>query len=410
MGKGSKRSATDAPSFLPILIVYHAVNDGMLACISALFPVLRALEDSDFGLTYENIGIVTSAGLIVTVVFQILAGRVGDVRNPQYLMAGGIFMLGLTSILVTQAYDFITLFSILLLLRVGAAFYHPIGIGWISKKFTGQNLDRSMGYQSALGDAGVMIAFLTTGFIAINWGWRIPLIIWGVANMGSVIIGIAIRYDVATPKAPSRTKDPDASTVKALYKGFRFSLLPLAVTGAAYTITTNFGPLLVTDGLGQTPDIAGLVIAIWIGAGVVSASTYGKISSIMGRQTILVLSFLLISIACFVIGIFNEPEHLWLVCVMMAIFGFFLFITWPALFSMISDATGKVSQGFIFSIIFAGQIIGGATLAYIAGLVAEVHGIGSPFLILAMVLFLPVITLMFHKEGPKLETKGPELN
>jgi MFS family permease len=124
---------------------------------------------------------------------------------------------------------------------------------------------------------------------------------------------------------------------------------------------------------------------------------YGKISTAIGRKKSLLISFVFIALACAVIGIIDEPSNLWITCLMMIVYGFFLFITWPGLFAMISDATGKVSQSFIFSIIFAGQIVGGATLAYIAGRVAEVHGIGSPFLILSGLMFVPVVTLMFHK-------------
>jgi MFS family permease len=130
---------------------------------------------------------------------------------------------------------------------------------------------------------------------------------------------------------------------------------------------------------------------------VVSASQYGKIAVALGRKRAIIISFFFIAIACSVIGLIDEPSELWITCLMMMIYGFFLFITWPGLFAMISDATGKVSQGFIFSIIFAGQIVGGATLAYIAGRVAEVYGIGSPFLILSGLMFVPIVTLLFHK-------------
>lgn len=381
------------PSFLPALVIYHAVNDGMLASLSAMFPVLAQMDR--FDLTYESIGLLTSLGLTVTIIYQIIAGRIGDVRNPQHLMAGGVLLLGLSSILLTQAYDYITLLSIVLVIRVGSSFYHPVGIGWISKKFKGQALDRSMGYQSALGDAGVMVAFMSTGFIALNFGWRLPFIIWGVSNLVSVAIGMATKFEVQVPKKSRGQVSVDRKTLSKQYKRFSFALLPLAVTGAAYTITTNFGPLLVTDKLGMGADVAGLVLALWIGTGVISATLYGKISAAMGRKKILVISFLVMLVTSFVIGL---TDQFWLVCAMMSLFGFFIFLTWPGMFAMISEATRKVGQGFTFGLIFACQIAGGASIAYVSGLAADIFGIGTPFLILGVMIVLPAITLMKYKD------------
>lgn len=381
------------PPFLPVLTLYHAVDDGMLASISAMFPIL--MENKGFGLSYETIGLLTSIGLTVTVIFQLFTGRVGDVRDTRILMSLGILMMGITSFLLTFAWDFISLLCVVLLVRVGASFYHPIGIGWISKKYSGEALDRSMGYQSALGDTGVLIAFLTTGFIAMQWGWRAPFILWGALNIGAAILGLAMKYDTKTDADMKRKAVRDEVSLSKVYKGFRFALLPLAISGAAYTITSNFGPLLGTDKFHLEPDIAGLVVALWIGTGVVTAAFYGKISKAIGRKNSLLVAFSGVIVCSLVIGLANS---IIIVALAMGAFGSFLFMTWPGLFSMISDATGKVRQGFIFGIIFAGQIVGGASIAYFAGLAAKVYGIGFPFLMVSALAVIPLLILAVSKE------------
>jgi MFS family permease len=383
------------PSYLPVLTLYHAVDDGMLASIAAMFPILSKI--GDFGLSYQNIGLLTSIGLTVTIFFQVLAGRAGDQKDTRLMMTIGILILGITSFLLTFAWDFISLLSIILLVRMGASFYHPIGIGWISKKYEGEALDRSMGYQSAMGDTGVLVAFLTTGIIAMEWGWKAPFILWGCLNLGAVIIGMAFKYDTGT-KADTQNKKNGNDIHVPLSKVFhalKFALLPLAISGAAYTITTSFGALLGTDRFGLAPDAAGWVLALWIGMGVLTAAFYGRISKAVGRKRSLVMAYLGITACTLVIGL---SQNIFVVSVAMIAFGCFLFITYPGVFSMISEATGKVSQGFVFGIIFAGQIIGGASIAYFAGLAAQLYGINVPFLMISILAVFPLISLAMYQE------------
>lgn len=403
------RRTAAGPSFLPVLTLYHAVDDGMLASISAMFPIL--MVNKGFGLNYESIGLLTSIGLTVTVIFQLFTGRVGDVRDTRLLMTLGIMMMGITSFLLTFSWDFISLLAVVLLVRVGASFYHPIGIGWISKKYTGEALDRSMGYQSALGDTGVLVAFLTTGLIAMHWGWRAPFILWGALNIGAALLGLAMRYNTDTEVDRRQRGAMDVAEVplSKVFKGFRFALLPLAISGAAYTITSNFGPLLGTDKFHLKPDVAGLVVALWIGSGVITAAFYGRISKAIGRKRSLLIAFAGVFVCSLVVGL---ADNIIVVAVAMAAFGAFLFTTWPGLFSMISDATGKVRQGSIFGIIFAGQIIGGASIAYFAGLAAKVYGIGVPFLMISALSIFPLVSLAMSEKPARAgdqSIRSPEL-
>ena len=280
---------------------------------------------------------------------------------------------------------------------MGASFYHPIGIGWISKKYEGEALDRSMGYQSAMGDVGVLVAFLTTGIIAMEWGWKAPFILWGAINLGAVVVGMAFRYDTST-KADTRNNNNGRVPKVPLSKVFgalKFALLPLAISGAAYTITTSFGALLGTDRFGLAPDVAGWVLALWIGSGVLTAACYGRISKALGRKRSLVMAYLGIIACSLVIGL---APNIYVVGIAMIAFGCFLFITYPGVFSMISEATGKVSQGFVFGIIFAGQIVGGASIAYFAGMAAQLYGINVPFLMISVLAVFPLISLAgFHE-------------
>ena len=62
---------------LSTVCIYHALNDGSVAAIPILFPVLKSL----FSLNYTQIGIITGGGLILTLIAQLLIGRIADGKN-----------------------------------------------------------------------------------------------------------------------------------------------------------------------------------------------------------------------------------------------------------------------------------------------------------------------------------------
>ncbi len=116
---------------------YHAFNDGAVAVVPILFPVLKTL----FNLSYTQVGIITGSGLFITLITQLMIGRISDKKKRRFLLSIGIFLLSSSLLLLTQTNGFFTLLVLILFLRFGAGFFHPVGIGWISKTFKKQKID-----------------------------------------------------------------------------------------------------------------------------------------------------------------------------------------------------------------------------------------------------------------------------
>ena len=64
---------------LSTVSLYHALNDGTVAAIPILFPIFKAI----FNLSYTEIGIITGGGLLLSIIAQLMIGRISDGKNSQ---------------------------------------------------------------------------------------------------------------------------------------------------------------------------------------------------------------------------------------------------------------------------------------------------------------------------------------
>ncbi|MFQ5837523.1 MAG: MFS transporter [Thermoplasmata archaeon] len=363
--------------------MYHASNDGTVVAVAALFPIL--LTQGLVG-SYTEIGLLTLVALFITIVCQILFGAWSDRASPRILLPIGMVVLGTASLLTSQANNFLMLLIFVAVARVGASFYHPIGISWVGKRFK-EDLDNAMGFQSAFGDLGVILAFASSGYLGLYYGWQIPFLVWGGFALSAAVLGYLLTSDADEP--PKRRMNAPTPWTSILRK-VGIWIPPLAIGGAAYIITVSFGNSFLVARIGLREDVADLVIALWIGAGVLAAYSYGRISSVLGRFRSLKAAFLLIGFSGLTISLAPPP---FILLPTFVVFGIALFITYPALFSFISESTEDSIGGTTFGVVFGFQLLGGAITGYVAGILADIWGIHVPFLLVMALGFLAFILL-----------------
>lgn len=130
--------------------IYHLTNDGAVTVLAGQIIFLQVA----FAFGPFETGLLSGTALLTTAVLQIVFGAMSDRRDPPRFLPLGILVLGVGSALVALSTNFWMLLVLVSLSRIGASFYHPVGVAWIGREFRGRELDRSMGFQSAFGDAG----------------------------------------------------------------------------------------------------------------------------------------------------------------------------------------------------------------------------------------------------------------
>jgi MFS family permease len=328
----------------------------------ALLPIFV----KDFDLTYYEVGLLGS-GLLITVVVQYAVGRFADRMFSRYLLELGAALMGLSFLLMLMVNNFEGLFLAVISMRLGGAFYHPVGTSWITREYAGPYLETALGIQSGVGNFGVIIALATSGFIGDMFTWRAVCVLWAALNLSAVLLGTLLVKEGMIKTRVVRKKAATSSRV-TLGKMI-FLIIPIVSGGALYQITSIFGPINLTT---RTPEwnvgSADLIFALWIGIGTVTSYYFGGLSARVGKYQLLRMGYLVSLIAVIILAVTTDWR---LIAPTLFVFGAFLFVTYPALFSMITELTGEEERGTAFGILFGFQLGGGAVSVYVCGFIAD---------------------------------------
>ncbi len=351
----------NTPRLLWIISLHHACNDGTLMALVALIPIL--VDEMD--LSYADVGLL-GFGLVITVVVQYFVGRIADRSFSRFLLEVGAALMGVSFVLLLFVSDFPGLFAAVIAMRVGAAFYHPVDISWITREYSGKYRDTALGIQSGVGNFGVIVALGTSGFLGEAFTWRAPCLLWAGLNFAAIAAGLLLLKEKAIiTRTVPRTKAYDP---RRTFSKMALITVPIVSGGALYQVTSYFGPVNLTESSGWTAGGADLVFALWIGIGTVTSYYYGAMSHRYGRQRLLTAGYLVSALAVLFLAFFTE----WYVITpVLLTYGAVLFLTYPALFSFLTEVTEEGERGTAFGILFGFQLGGGAAVVYVCGLIAD---------------------------------------
>ncbi len=345
--------------------LYHLTNDGAVQVLSGQIAILAGV----FAFGPFETGILGGTSLLVNALVQVLTGVMSDRRDPSRFLPFGIVVVGASCLLVAVATSFWALLAFVAFLRVGASFYHPVGMSWIGREFAPEELDRSLGFQSGFGDFGEVLGTATGAGVGLIWGWQWAFVIWGAANLAAVGIGLAL---VRGHPSPPLTREP--TTIRDLLKSLadvKFWLLPLAIGSVSYNVIAFFEPFLLHYAYGVNAGLAGMAVALWLLVGTGVALTFGRTSRRFGRFALTTFAYVAIGVSCLATAVLSS---LWLILAILSTLGAGLFLTYPALFAFASEASHRRLQGAAFGFVFFFQLLGGAVGTFVAGVLSDVYG------------------------------------
>jgi MFS family permease len=373
---------------------FHAMTDAATVVIPTVFPILYSRK---FLITsYSQIGLLSNLGLVATVLVQFLVVRVSyKLEYRTLLLASGLGICA-TMALIPFARTFAVLLLLFLLLRIASSFYHPVMIAWISKSRTGagKELDDAMGIQSGSGNLGVILAYLTVGFMAQRWTWKTPLFAWSLFGLVLGAVGIVILRGISS-KAAERPSLSPASWARSL-EGIKRYIPGFFFGGMGWSVTVYYAPSLLNHRFGVPMGRTGLFLALWIGMGTITGYGYGVWSRRFGRKRVFLTSLGGATVSLFLIGF---ARHQALAVAGLVAFGGFLLMTYPSLHTFVGSTVPEGGQTQAFSWVSNIQLLSGAVVSLGAGFLSDAVGIQFPF-VLTGVLTLAVF-LFYLPRGPE---------
>jgi FSR family fosmidomycin resistance protein-like MFS transporter len=379
--------------------LFHALNDAASVIPPMVFPML--LAQGFLVRNYSQIGILSNLGLLTSLAVQFLAVRVSYRSEYRTLMVFSGLGLCASLAVIPFARSYATLLLFFLMLRVSASFYHPIVIAWISKSRagSGRELDDAMGIQSGSGNLGVGLAYLTVGFLAQGWGWKTPLYVWALfglllAGLGAwALRGVSSRSE-ERPSLRPHDWSRSLRSIGRFVPGFFFG-------GAGWSVAVYYAPALLNHRYGIPMGQTGLFLALWIGLGTVTGYSYGALSRRFGRKPVFMASLGGAAAALFLLG-FAPTKGLAVAGLLL--FGGFLLMTYPSLHTFVGSTVPASGQTMAFSWVSNIQLLSGAVVSLVSGVLSDLVGIWFPF-VLTGVLTVAVF-LFYAPRGPEFFGAG----
>jgi MFS family permease len=356
-----------------------------------IFPLLF---DQQFIIqNYSHIGILSNLGLLMTFMFQIVIANYAHKFEYKHMLLVSVLGISLSIFLITFSATFISMLLLYLLMRAFTSFYHPIGIATVSRAHPDQGLDFAMGIQSGSGNLGVFVAFISAGYLAQNFGWKMPLY---AASVASLILGLTSYYGVrnVSLKRESPIRPNVSSWIEAV-KDIKFYVLGFIFGGACWGTTVYYAPSLFNHRFEVPLGKTGVFLALWIGIGTIMTYLFGFLSRRIGRNRLSLVSFAGSTFFLFLLG---AASILGLAAISLIFFGVFLFLVYPAFQSFVANKVAGKNQVVAFSIVANIQMLSGSITVLIAGFLSDRFGINSPFLFL-MILGLAVTTFYVLKKS-----------
>lgn len=373
--------------------LFHALNDATAVTVPMIFPLL--FSQQFIIKKYSDIGILSYLGLLVTFLFQLVIAHHAHKFEYRYMVLLSIAGISFSLLLITLAESFVSMLFFYLLMRMSLSLYHPVGIATVSRAHPDQGLDFAMGVQSGSGNLGVFTAFILAGFLAQNFGWKMPLYVCAAASLTLGLSSFLVVRNISLKrKYPIQ---PDfASWIKTL-KDIKIYVLGFVFGGACWGTTVYYAPSLFNHKFNVPLGNTGVFLASWIGIGTVMTYSYGYLIKRIGRKKASAASFICSTFFLFILG---TSSILGPAVIGLFFYGAFLFLIFPAFQSYVASSVPEGNHVVAFSIVANIQMLTGSFIVLISGFLSDKFGISSPFIFLAFLGILATLIYFLFKSSP----------
>jgi MFS family permease len=334
---------------------------------------------------------------------------VDTVGRKNYLMAISLFWVGLPYALMSLTQSYWMLVACVVLVGIGNNIWHPAVIPTLAHNYP-ERKGLVLSFHGMGGNVGEAIAPFVVGALLAWYSWRTVVVINVVPGL---IMAVVILVYLG---AFSREKEKDAGPrggFGTYVRGFAGLLgdktMVLMAASNAFRIMTQSGlltflPLYLANHLGYSSFVVGVCLMMLQVAGFIACPVGGHLSDKMGRKRVIMSSMALTAVV--IVGmVLAGTSPLFIVFIALA--GFFIYGTRPALQAWLLEATPKHLAGSSVGLQFAVGAIGSAVAPTVCGIIADTYDIFAAFYFLAgsiivanmMIFFLPDVAAAQHKSA-----------
>jgi MFS family permease len=371
----------------------------------ATFYLLLPLIGNELGLTYSQIGLIMTCQYIAAAVANIPGGVVVDtVGRKGLLMAVSLFWVGFPYLLIGFTHGYLMLLMCVSLVGFGNSIWHPTAIPTLAQRYP----DRKglvLSLHGMGGNVGDAIAPIVIGAALAVFTWR-EVVVMNV--LPGLVVALLMLVFLGSMRLGGKKSAHESQTLAEYWSGvrelFRNRALILLSTGSTFRSMTQsalltFLPVYLAREMGYSSFVVGACLFALQAAGFAAAPIAGHLSDRMGRRSIVMGSMATTAVVLLAMA-FSGGSAIFVALV--AVLGFFLYAIRPVIQAWLLEATPKNLGGSSIGILFGAQAIGAAAGPFLAGMVADRHGLISSFYFLAATIVIANLFVIFiPKAGAK---------
>ncbi len=405
----------DARVALAVLTAINFLNYIDRYVMASVFePIKRDLHFSD-----TQLGLISSAFMIVYSLTSPAFGRMGDLYRRKYLIAGGVALWSFATAGAGLARTFWQMFVPRSVVGLGEASYATIAPGIITDFYEEERRGRALAVFYAAIPVGTALGYVLGGELASAFGWRAAFWVVGLPGLLIALLALAIREPKrgATEKSSGESDEP-APSLLATYRllGRNRTYVVVTIGFVAYTFALGglaiWAPSFLQRQHGMSTaranDIFGGMTVV---SGFLGTFVGGFLGDYLLRYTR--NSYLWISGLCMfavapvaAIGLTAENPYVYLPAIFMA--EFFLFLnTGPLNAVVLGCVSARIRATAMAVNIFFIHVLGDAISPSIIGVVSDRFGLYRGVMVTPVMMLLSgVILLLAIKTIPARPVKA----
>ena len=262
---------------IALLALGHFVIDANQGALPAVLPFLKQWH----GLTYAQVAMLVLAGNLTSSLIQPLFGYLSDRIARRWVLPLSIVVSGVGIALLGLAPGYAASLALVVVMGLGVASWHPEGYKTASG-VAGERKATALSLFSLGGNVGIavgapLVTFLVAGLGRHGTlGMLVPTAIVGAFMLAA--LPMVTRESI--PRAGSRARARGANMPGAM------AVLILVVTIRAWATLgfSTFVPFYYVDTLKADPQIVGVLLFVFLGAGALGTVIAGPIADRVGPR------------------------------------------------------------------------------------------------------------------------------
>jgi MFS family permease len=248
-----------APATARLLNLGHALDHLFLLIFATAVTTIAP----EFGFSrWEDLLPYSAGAFLLFGLGSVPAGRLGDLWGRRNMMVIFFFGIGAAALLCASAQNAWQMAAALTLLGAFAAIYHPVGIPMLLQQ--ARNPGATIGFNGLVGNLGIAVAAVLTGFMVKYVGWRMAFV--APALLSLACGALFLRLTPRESESPARRTNKSTVTLPPALLARLFAIMTCAAVASSllFNFTTNGNGQLLRErlaGLVDDPAQLGLLLA-----------------------------------------------------------------------------------------------------------------------------------------------------